>query len=176
MVEMADIKKDLPDWPDEVIEQWLHYFAQDCGWPPPEPLGNDRWNGLLGGKPLSWWKKVSWKKEKIKCDLPNLTAKSRADVCEIVAEMNTGKADESTRKRVARSWLYIKDKGEFPHGLLTMKKPDGVSLIDGNHRMAAFQMVQSLTDAQFAQANLQRPSVNQEVWVGTQSDGEVPDG
>jgi hypothetical protein len=64
MVEMADIKNDLPDWPDDVIEQWLHYFAQDCGWPPPEPLGNHRWKGLLGGKPLSWWKKVSWKKRK----------------------------------------------------------------------------------------------------------------
>jgi hypothetical protein len=64
----------------------------------------------------------------------------------------------------------------FPHGLVTMKKPDGVSLIDGNHRMAAFEMVQSLTDAQFAQANLQRPSRDQEVWVGTHSGGEVPDG
>ena len=51
--------------------------------------------------------------------------------------------------------------------------PDGVSLIDGNYRMAAFEMVQSLTDAQFAQANLQRPSRDQEVWVGTHSDGEV---
>jgi hypothetical protein len=115
-------------------------------------------------------------KEKIKCDLPSLTAKSRADVREIVAEMNTGKADESTKKRVARSWLHIKDNGVFPHGLLTLKKSDGVSLIDGNHRMAAFEMAQSLTDAQFAQANLQRPSREQEVWVGTHSDGEVPDG
>jgi hypothetical protein len=50
-----------------------------------EPLGNERWKGLLGGRPLSWWKKVSWKKEKIKCDLPSLTTKSRADVREIVA-------------------------------------------------------------------------------------------
>jgi hypothetical protein len=71
MVEMAEIKNDLPDWPDDVIEQWLHYFAQDCGWPPPEPLGDHRWSGLLGGKPLSWRKKVSWKKKKIKCDLPS---------------------------------------------------------------------------------------------------------
>lgn len=45
--------------------------------------------------------KVSWKKEKIKCDLPSLTAKSRADVREIVAEMNAGKADESTRPGVS---------------------------------------------------------------------------
>jgi hypothetical protein len=30
---LADIKKDLPEWPDGVIEQWLIYFANepDCG-------------------------------------------------------------------------------------------------------------------------------------------------
>jgi hypothetical protein len=58
-----------------------------------------------------------------------LTTKSCADVCEIVAEMNTGKADETTKKRVARSWVYIKDNGVFPNGLVTMKKPDGPQLL-----------------------------------------------
>jgi hypothetical protein len=27
MVALADIKKDLPTWPDDVIEQWLLYLA-----------------------------------------------------------------------------------------------------------------------------------------------------
>jgi hypothetical protein len=42
--------------------------------------------------------------------------------------------------------------------------------------MAAFEMVQNLTDAQFKQANVQRPSRDQEVWLGAHIDGEVPDG
>lgn len=29
MVSLADIKKDLPEWPDDVIEQWLLYFANE---------------------------------------------------------------------------------------------------------------------------------------------------
>jgi hypothetical protein len=178
MVTVAEIKKALPDWPDDVINQWLHYFANepDCGWPPPDPLGNHRWKGLLGAKPLSWWKKVSWDKQKLKCDLPSLTAKARADVREIITQMNMGTADESTKRRIARAWTYIKDNGVFPRSLVTIKKSDGVSLIDGTHRMAAFEMVQSLTDAQFAQLNLKRPTREQEVWIGTHSDGEVPDG
>jgi hypothetical protein len=53
-VEMTTIKNDLPDWPDEVIEQWIHYHAQSCGWPPPDPLGEHRWKRLLGGKPLDY--------------------------------------------------------------------------------------------------------------------------
>jgi hypothetical protein len=34
MVSLADIKKDLPEWPDDVVEQWLLYFANepDCGY------------------------------------------------------------------------------------------------------------------------------------------------
>jgi hypothetical protein len=178
MVTVAEIKSDLPDWPDDVIEQWLHYFANepDCGWPPPEPLGNHRWRGLLGGKPLSWWKQVSWKRQKIKCDVPSLTVKARSDVGEIVAQMNAGTANDSTKKRVARSFLYIKDNGEFPHPLITIRKSDGVSLIDGTHRMAAFELVQALTDAQFVAGNLKRPSREQAVWAATHSKGEVPDG
>jgi hypothetical protein len=41
MLAVVDIKKDLPNWPDDVIDQWLLYFANepDCGWPPPDPLG-----------------------------------------------------------------------------------------------------------------------------------------
>src|SRR5260370_30167802 len=67
MVSVADIKSDLPGWPNEVVEEWLDYFANepDLGWPPPEPLGGHRWSCILGGRPLSWWKKVSWKTETV---------------------------------------------------------------------------------------------------------------
>ena len=65
MVRLADIKRDLPTWPDEVIEDWLLPLANrpDTGWPPPEPLGNHPWKYILGGRPLSWWKEVTWSLE-----------------------------------------------------------------------------------------------------------------
>jgi hypothetical protein len=31
MVTVAEIQKDLPGWPDDVVEQWLHYFANEAG-------------------------------------------------------------------------------------------------------------------------------------------------
>ena len=51
MVTVAEIQKDLPGWPDDVVEQWLHYFANepDFGWPPPVPFMDHRWGLLLGG-------------------------------------------------------------------------------------------------------------------------------
>jgi hypothetical protein len=35
MVELADIKKDLPEWPDELIDEWLVYLANREDWPAP---------------------------------------------------------------------------------------------------------------------------------------------
>jgi hypothetical protein len=45
MVTVADIQKDLPNWPKEVIDPWLIEFANDpgMGWPPPKPYGDHRW-------------------------------------------------------------------------------------------------------------------------------------
>ena len=48
--------------------------------------------------------------------------------------MKSGVADASTKKRVAQSWLYIKDNAVFPRPVVTMKIPDGLSLLDGSHR------------------------------------------
>ena len=176
MVSVADIKKDLPDWEDDVIEQWLHYFANepDCGWPPPEPFGNHRWGRLLGGKPLSWWKKVTWKKEKLKCDLASLTPRARTGVNEILAEMISGSPDETTRRRVLNPYKYIMDEGVFPRLLVTMKRPEGVSIIDGSYRMAAFDMLQRMPDAKFKSLGKKKAALEQEVWVGTHRDGELP--
>ena len=61
MVTVADIKKSLPGWPDEIVDEWLLYFAneKDVGWPPPEPYGDHRWGLLFGKRPLSWWNVVT---------------------------------------------------------------------------------------------------------------------
>ena len=176
MVTVAEIQKDLPGWPDDVVEQWLHYFANepDLGWPPPAPFMDHRWGLLLGGCPLSWWKEVAWKKETVKCDLASLSAKARADVTDIIAQFRSGTADESTKRRIAQSWIYIKTNAVFPRPLVTMRIPGGLSLFDGSHRMAAFEMVQELDSAQFEKFNKKKPALEQEVWVGTHRNGEVP--
>lgn len=176
MFEVSDIQKDLPAWPEDVIEQWLLYFANepDCGWPPPEPLGNHRWSALLGGRPLSWWQEVAWKSEKASCDLASLTPRARTGVNEIIAEMITGAADATTKRRVQHSYRHIMDEGRFPRQLVTMRTDAGLSLIDGSHRMAAFEMLQRTPDAKFNALGKVRAKLEQDVWVGTHAKGEVP--
>ena len=158
-----------------MIQQWLHYFANepDCGWPPPEPLGDHRWNSLLGSRPLSWWKNVTWNKEKVRCELASLSPKARTDVADIVARMKSGAADAVTKRRVAQAWIYLTDNGVFPRALVTMRIPGGLSLLDGSHKMAAFNMVQELDATEREKINKKKPSLDQEVWVGTHN-REVP--
>jgi hypothetical protein len=71
--------------------------------------------------------------------------------------------------------VYIRDNGVFPRALVTMQRADGMSLIDGTHRMAAFVMFQALSDAQLEKLNAKRPSLEQEVWQGVHAKGELPD-
>jgi hypothetical protein len=176
MVSVADIQNDLPGWPDEVVEEWLHYFANepDLGWPPPEPLGQHRWSGILGGRPLSWWKEVTWKKGTVTCDPAKLSEKSRAIVMTMIAEIGNGKADEVTRRRYQDALQHILDNGTFPGAIVAMQAPSGLTILDGSHRMGAFCGAQLMSDAFFEKLKKNRPAVEQQVWIGTHSRGEVP--
>ena len=176
MVSVSDIQSDLPSWPDQVIGEWLHYFANepDLGWPPPEPLGQHRWSAILGGRPLSWWKKVTWKKETVICNPAALSEKSRGIVMTMIAEIGNGEADAETKGRYQRALQYILDHGAFPGAIVAMKVPSGLSILDGSHRMGAFCGAQLMPDSFFEKLKKKRAPVEQEVWIGSHRDGEVP--
>ncbi len=176
MVSVAYIKNDLPGWPDEVVREWLHYFANepDLGWPPPEPLGQHRWSDILGGRPLSWWRNVSWQKETVTCALEKLSEKSREIVSSTIKEVGKAPADDDTRRRFKRAMDYILDTGAFPSSIVAMPVPSGLEILDGNHRMSAFCGAQLMTDAAYERLNKTRPALEQVVWVGSHADGEVP--
>jgi hypothetical protein len=176
MVSVADIKKDLPDWPDEIIDDWLLYFANepDGGWPPPEPLGDHRWAGILGDRPLSWWKAVTWEKESVACSLDCLAPKTQAIASQMIAETGSGKADPETKRRYQQALQPILDTGAFFKPLVAMKFTEGLLVLDGTHRIGAFCGAQGLPDAWFAKVKKKRPPLEQDVWIGTHSDGEVP--
>ena len=175
---VADIKRDLQHWPDEVIESWLFHLANrsdgDTGWPPPEPLGHRGWAPILGYRPLSWWREVSWKREKIDCTLPNLCKDTKAIVGQMHREKMDGSIDEATDRRFKRAGAYLMKNGTFEKPLIAMRLPDGLSIIDGNHRVSAFCGLQVVPAESLEQPGLNKPAPEQDLWIGTHSRGEVP--
>lgn len=55
-----------------------------------------------------------------------------------------------------------------------MELADGQSVLDGNHRVSAFCGLQNMPEESFTKLGLKQPAEEQDVWVGTHSDGEVP--
>jgi hypothetical protein len=111
------------------------------GWPPAEPYGDHRWGKLLGQRPLSWWKSVTWTLEKIDCGLDGLTPKAKADAME---------PSSTTKRRWDNLFRYVLNDGSFPVPPVVMRRREGLSPIDGSHRMAVLSALRLIPKAAFA--------------------------
>ena len=122
MVLLADIKKDLPGWPDDVIERWLLHLANrdDTGWPPPEPLGQHPWTYILGHRPLSWWKEVIWEQKPTDCSFSNLAKGTQKIVNEVIADVSGPSPDANTKARYNNAFHHILNHATFEEPLVTM--------------------------------------------------------
>jgi hypothetical protein len=172
----AHIKRDLPAFPDRVVDQWLFHLAQhdDTGWPPPDPLGLHRWALILGHRPLPWWREVTWKLEKTDCDFAGLAPFTKTIVIRMLREKTDGTIDKATARRFDRAVQNILKKAEFEEPPVAMRLADGLSILDGNHRITAFCWLQMMTAEQFEALGSRKPELEQDVWIGTHSGGETP--
>jgi hypothetical protein len=55
-----------------------------------------------------------------------------------------------------------------------MRRPEGLSPIDGTHRMAVLSALRLIPDANFAAKKLAKPASEQNVWIGKHKDGQLP--
>ena len=181
MVELTDIKKDLPKWPDDVIEDWLLKLANrgpDTGWPPPEPLGNSAWKYILGGRPLSWWKDVAWELEEHELNFEALSQASRRIVNDMLdghvnGVQNTYGRWPESKARFLTAGRYVSENGTFPKPIIVMRKTDGLSVLDGNHRMTALCFRQTAFERILKISGV-APLKSHQLWMGTHANGEVP--
>jgi hypothetical protein len=85
-----------------------------------------------------------------------------------------GTIDEATDRRFKKAGDYIKKNGTFEMPLIAIRLPDGLSVLDGNHRISAFCGLQEIPAQSFERNGLKKPAPEQDVWIGTHSRGEVP--
>jgi len=175
MVELADVKKDLPNWPDAVLKEWLVYLANrsDTGWPPPEPLSGS-WQAILGGRALSWWRDVTWAEKAVDCSLNNLAPKTQGIVTTMRSEMRLGVADDGTKRRFNEAMFYLLHNGVFPNPVSAMQVDGRVLMLDGNHRVAALSAAQLFPDETLQEKGWKKVPSMQTIWIGSHKDGEAP--
>lgn len=182
MVDLATIKIDLPDWPDQVIELWLLKLANrgaDMGWPPPNPFGTSDWQYILADKPLSWWKQVTWKLEDRDLDFQALSQDSRSIVNKMLDAHVNGKEnvysnDANSKDRFVSAAQYIAENATVPQPLVGFDLADGLSVLDGNHRMAGLCYCQAKKEELLA-GGWKAPQASHKIWIGTHVLGETPD-
>lgn len=173
------IKADLVDWPDDVIQQWLLFYAQpsQAGWPPPESLVGSRWKYLIS-RPLSWWRNVSWELESLSLEASTFSLTDQHTLIQMYrayfeGEHNSYSAILDGPDRASSVFKYIYSIGKLPKPPIAMEATGGLTFVDGSHRVVAWlayvhQHGQGrLDDAAIAPVPLQN------VWVGRHGSGEL---
>jgi hypothetical protein len=115
-------------------------------------LGNVISGGRLVAPPINWWRMRSpYVRKEIEGGKPSATTKRRWDIL----------------------FRYILNDGSFPVAPVAMRRPEGVSPIDGTHRMAVLSALRLIPEANFAAKKLAKPANEQQVWMGKHEDGDL---
>lgn len=147
MTDLDTLRAELPDWPDDVLDQWLLPYVSLLGWPP--ALGHDaaptgRWFAILRQRPISEWRRVRWGQISHGL-LPDKIAPASLEALMGVAQgalsgrpnlYTQGIAD--LQQRFSRIVDYITSNNALPRRPVLVREPDGLAVADGHHRLAAY--------------------------------------
>ncbi|MEK9157612.1 MAG: hypothetical protein AAB638_00290 [Patescibacteria group bacterium] len=135
------IAKDLPNFPHEVIRDWLLPYAKTDGWPPT----SERWAYLLpmAINDLDDLKLLKW--SLVKLDLAQtqysrgtLSAFNGMYKAHVLRENNAYSAQNMGGRRLINPLKYILEKGDFPKPIVILVENGEHFILDGNHRFLAW--------------------------------------
>ncbi len=138
---------DLPNFPTEVLSDWLLPYAKTEGWPPSHGYNEPpqkRWRYLLRNKPLSYWRSLSWEKIDRHISIHDLDIENKTTMVQMVLGAVKDHQNMFTmqipnlKDRFFSVVSYLREHGTIPKPPIIIKGTTGLSIIDGNHRMAAY--------------------------------------
>jgi hypothetical protein len=92
----------------------------------------------------------------------------------MLTEITSGRTDAGTKRRFDRAFHHILNNAAFEEPLIGLRISGRLSILEGNHRIAAFCGLQKMEVEKFEKLGLRKPALEQDVWVGTHNRGEVP--
>jgi hypothetical protein len=171
---IKQVSKDLPNFPDDVIDQWIGYYAESEGWPPPIPL-EGRWKGLLANKDLEYWSSLSWSKEVIYPSTLVLTPECNLRIQQMIDFHADGVScaysefmGEEAKSRLARLLQFLRENGNLPCPPILIETGGEYEIIDGNHRVVAYLLWERWKDKENFQKEPFPAALSREIefWVG----------
>ena len=169
---LEQIRRDLPAFPSEVVDEWIAPCARRNGWPPVSPV----WGGVLLGLPIFVWATMKWTREDRRLDWAHLST----DSARIVRRLFDAHFRRDPRAlalvpadgkpRIDRATDYLGEHGVMPSRIAVAEGPDGrLALADGYHRVTAYFVYRAILAEPTLRARLPPPVVevneNQPMWV-----------
>jgi hypothetical protein len=151
----------LPNMPEEIFRLWFNGRIKANGWPPV----SDTWKSALRDRPISYWKRLNWKKEILSLDFQSLTAPAQRIVNGLIDANYYGIQNEyseigNSRVRMHRILDYIWESRTLPGTLILLRENESLEIVDGSHRLSVFFSLKS------QDLGPELLSKEQEVWVG----------
>jgi len=175
---LEQVAADLPNFPEDVISQWIGYYAETEGWPPPEPL-DGRWKDLLANRNLDYWRSLSWKLESFYPPSLELIENSSSLIQQIIGFHAKGESNnysaymgEEAKTRFHNLLYYLRVHGNLPCPAILIDHNNKYEVMDGNHRIAAYLLWEYWKDEAPFQKEPFPVAVSKEIqfWVGYKND------
>jgi hypothetical protein len=141
------LKTDLPNFPDEVLIDWLLPYACSEGWPPshdPAQEPGGLWRYLLGKKPLTYWRSLCWERTDCHISFHQLRKEHQETIGQMVLAAVGGQVNiystsiPDLKQRFFNVVDFLSVYGQLPRPPAVIQDNEGLSVVDGNHRMAAY--------------------------------------
>lgn len=175
MTTISELESSLPNFPREVLEEWLLPYAESEGWPPAEADDGslcNRWKYLLANKTLKFWKAINWEKVQRHVSIQDLNESCRnvmmSMVLAAVKDQSNFYSDSipDLKPRFERIVEHIRATGKLPCPPTLIHESDGLSIVDGNHRMAAYFYCFGYYKLEVESTLLLATNEIQEFWIG----------
>lgn len=169
------IQSIFPNFPDDIIDQWLFPYAIERGWPPQEVNGVlcGDWRYLLGtSNNLAYWKNIMWCYESVDLQINDLDNSSKDSVLQILStaifDIDTvmSRSICDLKERFNRIVSYFSEHGVFPVAPVLARCKDKYMLMDGNHRIAAFFYCSGYIAKSPAREIVLKTQLKQSYWIG----------